>query len=105
MISESIALDHFHRFELLQACFLCYLVLSLVRIVLEMAHIRDIADIAHLVAEMLEEFEEHVVCDSRSCMAEVSVSVNRRSADIHTHMTRMNRHEKFLLMRKRICQI
>ena len=66
---------------------------------LELLYIDD------LVAEMLEEFEEHVICDSRSCMTEVSVSVNRRSADIHTHMTRMNRHEKFFLMRKRICQI
>ena len=105
MVSESIALDHFHGFELLQARLLAYLVLTFIRIVLEMAHVSDVADITNLVTQMPQEFEQYIVGYSRPGVAQMGVAVYGRAADIHTHMTFMDRFEKFLVLGKGVRQI
>ena len=102
MVGESAPLHHFHRLKLLKTSLLCYLVLSLVSIMLEMSYICDVADIAHLVAKVTEEFHKHVVCHARSCVTEMSVAVNGRTADIKSDMTLIDRLEDLLLSRKRI---
>ena len=96
VVSEGVGLDHLHRFELLQSCLLCYLVFPVVRIVLQMSHIGYVPDIAHLVSEVPHKAHEHIVCDSRSCMAEMRVSIYCRAADIKSHMPRIYRCEQFL---------
>ncbi len=54
VVTVEVILHHFHGFELLDACFLCDLVLAFVGVVLKVAHIGDVADVAHFVAEMGE---------------------------------------------------
>ena len=63
VVAVGIVLRHLHGLELLDAGFLCNLVLALVGIVLQMAHIGDVAHIAHLVAQVLEVSEQHVERD------------------------------------------
>ena len=50
MVAGQVVLHHFHGLELLEACLLSDLVLSLISVVLEMPDVSDVAYIAHLVA-------------------------------------------------------
>ena len=104
MIAQSVGLHDLHRFELLQPGLAGYLVLSLVGIMLQMPHVGDVAHIAHLVAEMAQQFEQHVVGDSRSRVSQMGVAVDGGAADIHAHMAGMHGHEEFLAVRKGIGQ-
>ena len=98
MIAQCICLHDFHRLQLLQAGLLCNLVLALIGIMLQMAHIGDVADIAHLVAQMFEKLEQHVIGHAGSGMAEMGVAIHGRAANIHTHVSRMDRDEQFFFM-------
>ena len=50
MVADQVVLHHFHGLELLEACLLSDLILSLISVVLEMPDVSDVAYIAHLVA-------------------------------------------------------
>ena len=50
MVAGQVVLHHFHGLELLEACLLSDLILSLISVVLEMPDVSDVAYIAHLVA-------------------------------------------------------
>ena len=105
MVGKRTSLPHFHRLELLQAGLLCDLVLSFVGVMFEVTYIGYVADIAYLVAEMAQKLHEHIVCHSRSGMAEMRVSIYGRAADIKSHMTFIKRLEQLLLSRKRVGDI
>ena len=102
MVCESTSLHHFHGLQLLQTRLLCNLVLSLVGVMLKVAYIGDVAHITYLVAQMFEQFHEHIVCHARSCMAQVCISIYCRTADIKPYMSFIDRLEQLLLPRKRI---
>ena len=102
MVGQSASLDHLHRLQLFETCLLCNLVLSFVRIMLKMSYVGDVADISYLIAEMAEEFDEHVICHAGSGMAEVCVSIYSRTADIKAYMSFIDGLEDFFLSRKRI---
>ena len=97
VVAVEIILHHFHRLELLETRFLCYLILAVVGVMLEMAYIGDVADIAHLVAEMLQIALHDVECYRRTCVTEMTVAIDRRSADIHADKSLMERPERFLV--------
>ncbi len=61
-----------------------------------MADIGYVADIAHLVAQMVKIAEKDIECDGRTCVSEMSVAINGRSAHIHSHFSLMDGCEKFL---------
>ena len=96
VVAVGIMLRHFHRFELLQAGFLGYLVFPLVGIVFQMPHIGDIAHVTNLVAQMLQVAEYDIERNRRTGMAQMRITVNRRSADIHPDQGRMQRFKGFL---------
>ena len=50
MVAGQVVLHHFHGLELLEACLLSDLVLSLISVVLKMPNVSDVAYIAYLVA-------------------------------------------------------
>ena len=104
VIAQGVGLDNFHRLQLLEPCLLCDLVLPVIRIVLQVAHIGDVPDVTDLVAQMSEEFEEHVICHSRSGMSQMGISVDGRTADVHSYVTGIHRDEEFFLTRQGICQ-
>jgi len=54
MITVQVELYHFHRFQLLQACFLCNLVFTFVGIVFQMAYVGNVTYIAYLITQMSE---------------------------------------------------
>ena len=97
MVGESASLHHFHRFELLEACLLCDLVLALVGVVLKVSYVCDVAYVAHLVSQVLEQFHEYVICYAGSCMSEVCVAVDCRAADVKSDMPFVDRLEYLLL--------
>ena len=105
VVAQGVGLDHLHRLQLLQPGFLGDLVLSRVGIVLQVSHVGDVADVADLVAQLLEQPEEHVVGDARTGVSQVGVAIDRRAADIHAHHTRMDGDKEFLLMRQRIIEV
>ena len=90
-------LCNLHRFQLFEACFLLYLVVSLVGIVLKMPHIGNIAHVAYLITQMLEIAEKYVERDCRARMSQMGIAVNRRTAYIHAHIRCMQRLEYLLL--------
>ena len=95
-------LGNLHGFKLLQPCLLGNLVISLVGIVFEMAHIGDVAYIAYLVADMLEIAEQDVEGDGRTGMAQMGVTIDGRSTDIHAHMGCVDRLKGLLAAAERI---
>ena len=102
MVADRVGLDDFHRLELLETGFLGDLVFAFVGIVLEVPHVGDIAHIAHLVAQVLEQAVQPIVGDARTGVAQVGVAVDGRAADIQADTARMDRFEKFLLVRQGI---
>ena len=65
---------------------------------LQMAHIGNITHITHLIAQMPEKLEQHVIGHTRSGMTEMGVAIHGRAANIHTHVSRMDRDEQFFFM-------
>ena len=51
---------------------------------------------------MAEKLAEHIICNTRTGMAEMCVAIYGRATDIHAYMTRIDRSEKFFLTRKSI---
>ena len=96
VVAVGVELHYFHRLQLLQTRFLGNLVLSFVCIVLQVTHIRDIAHVAHFVAQILQIAIEHIKRDRRARMTQMGIAVHRRSADIHTHMSFVERFECLL---------
>ena len=54
MVAVGIELHDLHRLELLEPCFLGYLIFALIGIMLQVPHIGDVTHIAHLIAQMLQ---------------------------------------------------
>ena len=96
-------LHDLHRLKLLQTGFLGYLVLALVSIVLQVTDIGNVTHIAHLVPEAGQVTEEDIERDSRARMSQMGIAIDRRSADVHTHMSLMQGTER--LLRARECVI
>jgi hypothetical protein len=67
---------------------------------LKMSYIGDVADISYLVTEMLEQFDKNIISHSRSCMAEVCITVHCRAADIKSYVSFVDRFKEFFLSRK-----
>ena len=86
MVSVCVELHDLHRLELLEACFLRYLIFAFIGIVLEVPHIGDVTHIAHLVTKVLQVTIEDIESDGRSSMPQMGVAIDRWPADIHAHM-------------------
>ena len=67
-------------------------------------HVGDVADIGDAVfaVEMTQQPVEHVEDDRRAGIADMGVVVDRRPADIHAHMVRVDRDEVLLRPRQRV---
>ena len=67
----------------------------------------DVADISHVLrpVEMAEQPEEHVEDDQRPRIADMGEVVDRRPADIHAHVRRIDRDEILLRPRQRVVQL
>ena len=59
----------------------------------EMSYVSDVAYIAYLVAKVGEQLDENVICHSRSCMAEMCISIYGRAAHIKAYMSFIERLE------------
>ena len=97
VIAVGVILCNLHGLELFELSLFLYFVISLVSIMLQVAHISDIPHITHLVTQVTEVSEEHIKGDGGARMAQVAVSVNGWSADIHAHSSLRQRAEKLLL--------
>ena len=86
MIAVGVILCYLHWFQLFQTGLLFYLVVALICIVLQMAYVSDIPHIAHLIAQMLKISEQNVERYGWSCMSQMRVAVNCRTANIHTYI-------------------
>ena len=96
VVAVEIVLHHFHRFKLLKARLLGYLVFAGISIVLKVANVCDVAHIAHRIAEMTEIAEEDIKCDSRAGMTEMAVAIHSGATHIHTDLTGMDGDKEFL---------
>ena len=97
-----IVLGHLHRLQLLEACLLGYLVLALVGIVFQMAYVGDVAHIAHLVTDMPQVAEEEIESDGGTCVSQMGIAIDRRTADIHAHTPFVQGTEELLAARERV---
>ena len=100
-----VVLCHLHRLELFEARLLGNLVLTLIGIVLQVAHVGDVAHVAHLVAQVFQVAKHEVEGDGRTGVAQMSVAVDGRSANIHAHMSGVDRFEYLLRAGQRIVKI
>ena len=86
MIAVSIILCYLHRFELLKACLLLYLVVALISIVLQVAYVGNVSNIAHLISQMLEITEQKVESDGRTSMSKMWIAIYGWTTNIHTYI-------------------
>ena len=93
VVTVDVVLCHLHRFELFQTGFLGYLVFAVVGIMFQMPHIGDIAHVAYFVADMREIAEKQVESYGRTCVSQVRVAIDGRSADVHAHMRGVQGYE------------
>ena len=83
VVAQGVILDNLHRLQLLEACFLGDLVLTLIRVMLQMANIGDVTHVAYLVAQVSQIAEQKIERDGGTSMTEMRVAINGWSADIH----------------------
>ena len=102
MIAVGIVLRYLHWLELFESCLLFYFIVTLIGIMLQMAYISDVAHVAHFVAQVLEIAEKDVKRDSRACMAQMWITIDGRSTNIHAHVGCMQGLEDFLMPRERV---
>ena len=102
VVAVCVVLRHFHRLQLLQACFFLNFVLSLVGVVLQVPHVGDVSHVAHPVSQVAQVAEQHVERDGRASMSEVRIAVDSRTAHIHTDIRLVQRHELFLFSGERV---
>ena len=62
----------------------------------------DVAHIGHLVASGLKPALHHIECDHRAGVPEVAEVVYGHAADIHAHMSRLQRRKRFQITRQRV---
>ena len=53
---------------------------------LQVTDIGNVAHITHLVSEESEVTEKEVECNGGTCVPEMGIAIDRRSANIHTYM-------------------
>ena len=94
MVAQGVGLHDLHGLQLLQAGLLRDLVLAFVGVVLQVPDVRDVADVTHLVAQVAEQFAQHIVGHARAGMAEMGVAVDGRAADIHAYVAGVDRLEQ-----------
>jgi len=52
-------------------------------ILLQMSHVGDIAHVAHFIADVGQIAEKHIESDGRTCMSQMSVTIDGRAAHVH----------------------
>ena len=95
MVAVEVVLHHFHRLKLFEESFLCDFILAFVGIMFEVSDIGDVSDVAYFIAQMGKVSEKDVESYCRTSMPEMTVSVNRWAADIHSNVGCMKRLEGF----------
>ena len=100
VVTQRIVLDNLHRLEFFEACFFGYFVFALVGIVLQMSHIGDVAHIAYFVAEMRQITIQNIERDGRPRVPEMTVAIDRRTANVQPDMRRVQRFEQLFAMRQ-----
>ena len=63
---------------------------------IKMTYIGDVPHISDLIAKMPEQLAEHIISHSGTGMAKMSLPIDGRTADIHTHVAGVNGLEKLL---------
>ena len=84
-----------YRIELLDACLLLDLILALIRVTYEVTDVCDVLNIFHIVADIFEISVNDVKADVALRMADMRHSVDSRSADIHSDISRDDALEFF----------
>ena len=102
VIAVGVILCHLHRLQLLQSCFLGYLVIALIGIVLQVPHVGNVSHVAHLIAYVLQIPEQDVESDGRTGMTQMGVSINGGTTYIHAHIGSMKRLKRLLAAAERI---
>ncbi len=69
---------------------------AVVDLVVDVGDVADIGDVV-VAVEMPQQPEQHVEHDDRARIADMGEVVDRRPADIHAHIGRIERHERPLL--------
>ena len=70
-------------------------------------HIGDVADVGHVTDTVLlaQQLGEYVEDHQRAGVADMDVVIDRRPADIHAHIGRIDRLEQFFLTRVSIVEM
>ena len=105
MIPVQIILNHFHRLQLFQACFLSDLVFSTVGIMLQVTNIRNITYITYFISQMFQIPKQDIKRNRRTRMSEMRISIDRWSANIHTDKRFVQRNKLFLSTGQRVVNI
>ncbi len=82
-----VAFHHFHRFQLLQSCFLGNFVFALVGVVFEVTHVGDVSDVPDPVSQESEVARNDVEGEERTNIPQVHIIIYCGSADVHADPT------------------
>ena len=102
MVAVGIILDHFHRFNLFEPGLFADLIITCIGISFKVPDISYVTHIADLIPDMLQVAENQVESDGGAGVAQVRITVYRRSANIQSNMKGCKGHKKFLLACKTV---
>jgi hypothetical protein len=69
-----------------------------------MAHVCDVPDVSDLVADMQQVTEKQIEGNGRPGMTQVSITIHRRTADIHPDMILVDGNKKLFLAGQGVVQ-
>ncbi len=99
-IGARIVLYDLHWLKALSSCLPSNLVFAFIGIVREVSHVGDVLHVANPIAHVLQITAHYVKGEVYFGMSNVSVSIDSRAADIHTHKPLMDGDERLLLSGK-----
>ena len=80
-----VELSNLHRLQLFQSCLFLNLIFTTIAIVLQMSDIGNVSYISYFVSQKFKKAVNRIESQSRSCVSQVSLSVNGWSANIHSY--------------------
>ena len=105
MVAVGVILCHLHRFQVLETGFFGNLVFAFVSIMLQVTDVGDVAHVTYFVTEVPQVSEDQVEGDGWTGVAEVSVTVDGGTTDVHADMRSVDGFERLLATSKRIVNI
>ena len=74
-------------------------------IMFKVTYVSNVPDVAHFITKVRQVAEHQVESDGRTCMTQMGIAINGRTANVHAHMGGVQRFERLLATRQRVVNV